>query len=134
MKKLFVALAMILSLPAMAEWKTVGWANDEPVVAIDYDRTFNSNGITYTWFKDFTMKNLESTKYRGYRLMSVTRIKINCTNRTASREYVNTILVKDFFNTTDVRYDSEPWTGNPPFSPQEIGSVGEFIVDVICKK
>jgi hypothetical protein len=134
MKKVIFGLCMLVSTSAMAEWTTVGVNTDtgEPLVAIDYTRTFNSHGIIYTWFKDFTMGRLKSIDNPGYHPMNLYRTQVNCQSRMVKNDFVQVVLVKQFHYTSDrIELDS---TG--PFTKWYVpdpGSVHEFVVKQVCK-
>jgi hypothetical protein len=136
MKKIIFALLILTSTTAMAEWTTVGVdsVTGAPKVAIDYSKTFTSNGLVYTWYKDFTFGNLESVDYPGYHPISVTRIIINCNNRTASRDYLDSYITRSFNSTDIIKTKSPTKFRNVPFSPEEPGTAGDFVVNTICRK
>jgi len=133
MKKVFVVIALLTSFTAKAEWTTVGWSNgdlNKPGVAIDYENSFNSNGIQNIWWKywipEFTM--VSRPKLHP---MNVHRSQIDCRSRMIKNDYVQQYEVLSF-NDPNPQIYQEPYYGPGAWYVPQLNSSDEFVVKIVC--
>lgn len=132
MKKILLSLLIFANL-AHAEWTTIAVnSKNDPIIAIDYDRSFNSNGIPTVWWKNYSYGELIIVKRPTNHPMSIFRSKIDCQTRMISHDYRQDVEVKHFYDLRPEIYEPS-WNGPGSWYVPDMYSAEEFIVKKYCK-
>jgi hypothetical protein len=122
------------SMAQTYKWTPIATASgnqQQPVIGVDYSRTFVANQVPIVFWNDFTFGNLVSTKRPNNRPMHIYRTKIDCKNRMISNDYSLPVEVKHFHDQNPEQYQS-PWQGKGDWYVPDIGSAHEFVMNHFC--
>jgi hypothetical protein len=136
MKKLLIVSLMMLAVTANAstQWTPIANArgnSGQPVIGVDYTRSFTSDGMFVVFWNDFTMGDLRPQKRPNNRVMSIYRTKIDCKNRMVLNQFSQQSEVKHFHDPRPEYYES-PWSGKGEWYVPDIGSAHEFVMNHFC--
>lgn len=133
MKNILLISLLLISGLAKADWTTVAVKSTtkEPIIAVDYSRSFYSGNVPNVWWKDFSYGELIVSKRPSNHPMTIYRSRVDCRRRMIAHDYVQLVEVKHFHDIYPEIYESS-YSPSTWFIP-DINSAAEFIVKLYCK-